>query len=202
MWEESSEQVKPLRTGLTTGSCATACACACAITLLSDSQPEQVSITLPKGKNVDLNVHYQEPAQAKVKAKEKLPATAQAASSPSMTASTIKDAGDDPDVTHGARVFVNLRLISGNNIEFFAGKGVGTVTKAGMLLPVGEPAINPTPRQMISDNLQRIAAQYDYRGGFAVTIGIENGEAIAQKNHEPAFRHHGRSVGIGHQWYC
>lgn len=169
MWEESSEQTKTLRTGLTTGSCATACACACAIALLSENRPEKISITLPKGKQVELDIQLRPAPQDNSQPLRR------------FSASTVKDAGDDPDVTHGATVFVNVELNEHAGVHFFAAEGVGTVTKDGLLLAVGEPAINPVPRQIIRDNLQAIASQYNYHAGFNLHIGIENGEVIAQK---------------------
>ena len=98
---------------------------------------------------------------------------------------TIKDAGDDPDVTHGAKVFVNLALTDEPGIQLKAGEGVGTVTRDGLALAVGEPAINPVPRQMIQQHLEDIAAEYSYSGGFVVSVGVEKGEALAQKTMNP-----------------
>lgn len=167
MWEESTETKKPLRTGLTTGTCATACAVASALSLFSEELPEKVSVTLPKGKSVELVVGVNKQ------------------NSHSASAYTIKDAGDDPDVTHGAKIFVDLQLSVAQGVRFFAGKGVGTVTRKGLLLPVGEPAINPVPRAMICENLQSVAKKFQYQGGFAVTIGVHNGEDIAQKTMNP-----------------
>jgi cobalt-precorrin-5B (C1)-methyltransferase len=94
---------------------------------------------------------------------------------------TVKDAGDDPDATHGATVYVELRLVPTAGAVFKAAQGVGTVTKTGLLLEVGEPAINPVPRKMIAEHLQRYATMYDYAGGFEVSVGVENGEMIALK---------------------
>jgi len=167
MWEESAETKKPLRTGLTTGTCATACAVASAVYLFSGEFPEKVSVTLPKGKTVELIVGVNERGEK------------------SASAYTIKDAGDDPDVTHGAKVFADLQLKPSQGVSFFAGKGVGTVTRKGLLLPVGEPAINAVPRAMIRENLQSLAEKYQYLGGFAVTVGVKNGEEIAQKTMNP-----------------
>lgn len=186
MWDESAEQPKALRTGLTTGSCATACAVASAIVLLrkslpnkelpqdvsidsgtDNSAPHRVSITLPKGKTVELDVVTQQLTQH------------------SATASTVKDAGDDPDVTHGATLRVLLTLQTSKDIDFVAGEGVGTVTREGLLLPIGEPAINPVPRQMIRNNLKSVAEICQYSGGFVVTISVENGLALAKKTMNP-----------------
>lgn len=166
MWQESSEKQQPLRTGLTTGTCATACALAAAQYLLTQSKTTQVSVTLPKGKTVELAVSIDSVETA-------------------VIASTIKDAGDDPDVTHGARVFVSLTLMDEKTISFAAAKGVGVVTREGLLLPVGEPAINPMPRQMIQEHLSHYAQEQNYQGGFHVSIGIENGENIAKKTMNP-----------------
>lgn len=167
MWEESTETTKPLRSGLTTGSCATACSVAAAHCLLGDKRLNKVSITLPKGKEVELAI------------------TELVLDKGVCTASTIKDAGDDPDVTHGATVFVELALVKLPGVSFQAATGVGTVTKAGLILDVGEPAINPVPREMMQQQLQKMAAFYQYQGGFEVAVGVINGEAIAQKTMNP-----------------
>lgn len=170
MWPESTETKQPLRSGYTTGACATACAVAAAHCLFTGEQPDSVGIELPKGKRLTLPiVHYTQVIKK--------------GDSISVTTTTIKDAGDDPDVTHGAKVFVQLTLLhfQTGEIIFKAAEGVGTVTRAGLLLPVGEPAINPVPRQMISQHLQQLAKRYHYSGGFCVAIGIENGEQIAKK---------------------
>lgn len=164
MWPESDESPRPLRTGLTTGCCATACCVAGAYKLLADKTTESVNVTLPRGKVVELNiVQYQTLAQRSVRA------------------ATIKDAGDDPDATHGATVFVELTLTDNPGIAFKAAQGVGTVTREGLALEVGEPAINPVPRKMMSDHLNGLAEQYGYQGGFEVAVGVENGEQIALK---------------------
>ena len=96
-------------------------------------------------------------------------------------AATIKDAGDDPDVTHGALIVAQVTLDAAPGVRFDAGLGVGIVTLPGLPIPVGEPAINPTPRRMMIEHLARLANEADYRGGFAVTIGVENGAELAQK---------------------
>lgn len=163
MWEESSETVVKLKTGLTTGACATACCVGAAQLLLADQQVDVVSITLPKGKTVELNI------------------VSYVAVNGGIKASTIKDGGDDPDATHGATVFVEMILRSQPGVIFSAAPGVGTVTKEGLLLGVGEPAINPVPRKMMTEHLLSLAEKYEYQGGFLVSIGIENGESIALK---------------------
>ena len=163
MWSESSEENRPLRSGLTTGTCATACCVAAAQALLTDINPKVVSVTLPRGKVVELTISNLQSNDSQCRA------------------ATIKDAGDDPDVTHGATVFVELTLIASPIIEFKAAAGVGTVTKSGLALAVGEPAINPVPRQMMTEHLWQMARANHYPGGFRVAVGIENGEQIATK---------------------
>jgi cobalt-precorrin-5B (C1)-methyltransferase len=207
MKPETDEQPRPLRTGLTTGSCATACTVAAARYLFANEQLDSVEITLPKGKLVSM------------------PITRLERDSDSATASTIKDGGDDPDATHGARVYVQLRLLDRKTamqhaqadlptgkvaasqpnqtntktapvddvlteekpdsqlspVVFKAGEGVGTATRIGLVIPVGEPAINPVPRKMIREHLHELAEIHQYSGGFEVTIGVEDGEKIALK---------------------
>jgi cobalt-precorrin-5B (C1)-methyltransferase len=100
-------------------------------------------------------------------------------------AGVIKDAGDDPDVTHGALVFSTVSLRAEPGVLFCAGPGVGTVTRPGLTLAVGEPAINPVPRQMIQTHLDSLCAELGYGGGFVVTIGVEDGERLALKTMNP-----------------
>jgi cobalt-precorrin-5B (C1)-methyltransferase len=175
MWPESGEHQQALRTGLTTGCCATACCVAAAELLFNPDQrindSLRVSVTLPRGKTVELDV-----------IELSLLATPDR---DTAFAATIKDAGDDPDVTHGAKVFVELSLTEKPGVEFIAGPGVGTVTRSGLVLAVGEAAINPVPRQMITQHLQDIAAVYEYKAGFRVSVGIENGEQLALKTMNP-----------------
>lgn len=179
MWPESSEQQQPLRTGLTTGTCATACCVAAAHLLLGNKANKRVSVTLPaRIKAPSEKAQTKEKAQAKI---VELDIIRLQQDQDLAYASTIKDAGDDPDVTHGATIWVNLNLTNKTGIEFKAGTGVGTVTRTGLLLEVGEPAINPVPRQMIINNLHTVAQRYDYHGGFEVCVGVENGEQIAKK---------------------
>ena len=168
MWPESSEKKQPLRTGLTTGTCATACCLAGAHLLLGNIYKTSASVTLPKpkgaSKHVDLELKLVE---------HRGPTTAYA--------ETIKDAGDDPDATHGATIWVTVSLVSELGINFCAGAGVGTITRSGLLLEVGQAAINPVPRQMMSEHLTHLAQLYQYTGGFKVTIGVVNGAEIAKK---------------------
>jgi cobalt-precorrin-5B (C1)-methyltransferase len=102
------------------------------------------------------------------------------------TAGVVKDAGDDPDVTHGALIKATLsRGAAGCGIVFRAGVGVGTVTKPGLPLPPGEPAINPVPRQMITAALRDAAAALNGPTDLIVELSIPGGEAIARKTLNP-----------------
>ena len=125
-----------LRTGWTTGACATAAARAAAEGLLGGAIPEAVTITLPRGETPCFEI------------------TDSALTATHAEAAVVKDAGDDPDVTHGATIRVRVeRAAPGGGIVFRAGEGVGMVTRAGLPIPPGEPAINPVPRQMIAGTL-------------------------------------------------
>ncbi|MCA3846495.1 MAG: cobalt-precorrin-5B (C(1))-methyltransferase, partial [Burkholderia sp.] len=167
MRDETPEQPAPLRFGYTTGSCATATSLAAARLLLAGQADDAVEIVLPKGQRVMMRLEF-------------CRTTADGAE-----AGTIKDAGDDPDVTHGALIFARVALAAAPGVRFHAGPGVGTVTRAGLTLPVGEPAINPVPRQMMTTHLETLAAEQGYAGGFDVTIGVEGGEALALKTMNP-----------------
>ena len=155
-------QKPPLRRGWTTGACATAAAKAAFTALLTGEFPDPVEITLPRGEH---------------------PAFALAETSldgNSATAGVVKDAGDDPDVTHGVLVRVTVRpALTGSGVAFRAGPGVGTVTRLGLPVPPGEPAINPAPRQMIRTAITEVAAALGHPADAIVEISIPGGEAIA-----------------------
>jgi len=168
MRDETPEQPAPLRTGLTTGSCATATSLAAARLLLAGRVSEHADITLPKGQQVVMPLVF-----------------CRLAGDDCAEAGTVKDAGDDPDVTHGAIVFARVSLLEEPGVRFLAGPGVGTVTRAGLALPIGEPAINPVPRKMMTDHLSALAKEHGYSGGFEVSIGVENGAELALKTMNP-----------------
>ncbi|PCJ73611.1 MAG: cobalt-precorrin-5B (C(1))-methyltransferase [Rhodobacteraceae bacterium] len=156
------EPDKVLRRGWTTGACAAAAAKSACAALLGRGFRDPVSIILPKG---------EEPSFA-------LEVTAQGEGWAEV--GIIKDAGDDPDVTHGALIKAKIsKGEAGQGLRFYAGEGVGTITKPGLPLPVGEPAINPVPRLMIDQAITDVldGAEPD----FDVTISIRNGEALALK---------------------
>src|SRR5215469_7088829 len=155
---------RPLRRGWTTGTCATAAAKAAYTALLTGEFPDPVEVTLPRGERVCFA----------------LAVTRKDADSP--TAGVVKDAGDDPDVTHGALVLATVRIAApGSGVTFRAGAGVGTVTRPGLPVPPGEPAINPVPRRMICDAIAEVAAATGGSGDVEVEIGVANGERLAAK---------------------
>jgi cobalt-precorrin-5B (C1)-methyltransferase len=155
---------RKLRYGWTTGACATAAAKAAYTALLTGEFPDPVEVTLPRG---------QRPAFA-------LATTTM--TEDSATVGVVKDAGDDPDVTHGALVIATVRRAApGCGVRFRAGEGVGTVTLPGLPVPPGEPAINPVPRQMIRGVIDEVAAARGDAGDVEVEIAIPGGEALAAK---------------------
>jgi cobalt-precorrin-5B (C1)-methyltransferase len=104
----------------------------------------------------------------------------------SATAGVVKDAGDDPDVTHGALILATVSAgPEGSGVTFHAGPGVGTVTLPGLPLAVGEPAINPAPRRMIGDAIAKVAAAHGGGGDVAVEIAVPGGEELAHKTWNP-----------------
>ncbi len=153
-----------MRRGWTTGTCATAAAKAAFAALVTGEFPDPVEVTLPRGER---------PSFA-------LALTRKEGSS--ATAGVIKDAGDDPDVTHGALVLATVRPgAPGAGVTFRAGEGVGTVTRPGLPVPPGEPAINPVPRRMIRDAIAEVAAAAGRAADAEVEIAIPGGEALAAK---------------------
>jgi cobalt-precorrin-5B (C1)-methyltransferase len=162
--EFSGDSGQGLRRGWTTGACATAAAKAAYYGWVTRRFPDPVSITLPGG---------QTPAFA-LAITELLPDAARAG--------IIKDAGDDPDVTHGVLVVVTVSAAPpGAGVVFRAGEGIGTVTRPGLALPVGEPAINPVPRDMMRLALAEAAAATGGPRDVTVTISVPGGETIAQQ---------------------
>src|ERR671912_845973 len=148
----------PLRRGWTTGACATAAAKAAYLGWRSGDFPDPIEITLPGGARPAFSLAFAEPGEDGARA------------------GVIKDAGDDPDVTHGALVIATVRSgAPGAGVTFRAGPGVGTVTRAGLPVPPGEPAINPVPRQMIRDNLAEAARSTGGSLDVEVEVSIPGG---------------------------
>ncbi|MBK0397669.1 cobalt-precorrin-5B (C(1))-methyltransferase [Limibaculum sp. M0105] len=154
-----------LRTGWTTGACATAAAKAAAIRLIEGAFPPEVTITLPKGGRATFHLAHATAGKGWAEA------------------AVEKDAGDDPDVTHGALIVARVTpMPDGSGITFCAGEGVGTVTKPGLPIPPGEPAINPVPRAMISRALAEVmGADPDAE----VTISVPHGAELAARTWNP-----------------
>ncbi|NQU61592.1 MAG: cobalt-precorrin-5B (C(1))-methyltransferase [Rhodospirillales bacterium] len=158
----------PLKRGWTTGACATAAATAAYQALLTGDFPDPVTITLPKGEEPSFALKQAHLDGAKA------------------TASIIKDAGDDPDVTHGAEIVVTVEKQPGSTgITFRAGDGVGTVTRPGLALDVGEPAINPGPRKMMKAVIEDLSRKYgdktgNNKGGVTITVSVPGGEKLAE----------------------
>ena len=151
-----------LRGGITTGTCAALAAKAAALLLFRNQRVEQVEIQLPDHSRLAWAV-------------ESLKRCDDGAE-----ASIIKDAGDDPDVTHGARIQVSITPSRGTDVNFRAGSGVGIVTQPGLALSVGEAAINPVPRAMITAAIREVTSH-----GIVVTVAVEGGEELAAKTFNP-----------------
>jgi cobalamin biosynthesis protein CbiD len=179
-----------LRTGWTTGACATAATKAALTALLSGDFPDPVTIRLPRGET---------PAFAL--ATERL-------GNSFAEAGIVKDAGDDPDVTHGATVVSRVRLLPpGSGIRFAAGDGVGTVTRPGLPIGVGEPAINPVPRAMMGEVIEEVCSAFGKPADVEITISIPGGAAIAEKTWNPRLGIVGGlsvlgTTGIVHPFSC
>ncbi len=141
-----------LRTGWTTGTCASAAAKAAAIGLVTGTVPAEVEVGLPGGRRVTFKVDVEGTARGAV----------------------VKDAGDDPDCTDGARMTADV--VEAGAVSLSAGAGVGTVTKPGLGLAVGAPAINPVPRRMIAAALAEVTS-----APLAVTFSVPGGEDMAAK---------------------
>lgn len=152
---------KKLRKGYTTGSCAAAAAKAAASILLSGVLIEKVKLTLPTGDSLILDIEN-------IDCKED-----------QVVCSVTKDAGDDPDVTHGIKIYAKVRRKLGQT-TIDGGEGVGRVTREGLACKPGEAAINPVPRKMLEQALAEAALQYGYTDGFEVMIFVPGGEEIAK----------------------
>lgn len=151
-----------LHTGFTTGSCATAAAKAALWGLLKGEKLSEVSFRIPEGERMHMGIEDVEIFEEYA------------------SASVIKKAGDDPDITDKSRIIVTVAFADHEGIKFIGGPGIGTVTLPGIGLQIGEPAINPVPRAMIEHELKAM-----YSAGLDVTVSIENGEELATKTFNP-----------------
>jgi cobalt-precorrin-5B (C1)-methyltransferase len=164
MDNSTDKDARPLRYGWTTGTCATAAARAAVEALWTGTFPDPVSVTLPGGAVVGFALATSEVGDG------------------TATAAIVKDAGDDPDVTHGALIVVTVaRGVVGSGVTFRAGDGVGMVTRPGLAIPPGEPAINPVPREMIRQAIGEAGQMFSRQPDVVVTISIPGGAAIAEK---------------------
>ncbi|MBL9058551.1 MAG: cobalt-precorrin-5B (C(1))-methyltransferase, partial [Mangrovicoccus sp.] len=155
-----------LRRGWTTGTCATAATKGALIRLWSGAFPDRVGLVLPRGETPEF-------------------ALVDEAAGPGWAeCGVVKDAGDDPDVTHGATIRARVRE-AGTGISFRAGDGVGTVTRPGLPVPVGEPAINPVPRAMMAAEVAALSARYGRPGNIEITLSVPGGAALAERTWNP-----------------
>ncbi len=156
---------RPLRRGWTTGACATAAAKAACAALLTGDFPDPVEIGLPGGRRVAFALAVTDKADGRA------------------TAGVVKDAGDDPDVTHGALVKATVRRgAEGSGVTYRRGEGVGLVTRPGLPVAVGEPAINPVPRRMIAEAIHEVTGE---GADIEVEVSVPAGAALAEKTLNP-----------------
>lgn len=158
----------PMRRGYTTGACAAAAAKGAALLLITGEAPDSVELYLPAGFH-----HRFELTGFKRQGDI------------SATCATIKDAGDDPDATHGAWIEATVSWLDHPSIEIDGGRGVGRVTKPGLPVAVGEAAINPVPRRMILEAVSEVLEEHGAARGLRVVISVPEGEAIARKTLNP-----------------
>src|SRR5919107_1361496 len=160
-----------LRTGFTTGTCASAATKSALLTILTNKSQESVQVTLPKGKVIDMKVAW-------TKFRDEF-----------VTCAVIKDGGDDPDATHGAEICSTVQLTNDiGKISIDGGIGVGRVTKPGLGLPIGMAAINPVPMRMINQTINEvfeIQNQVTKTNGLNVIISVPKGQEIAKKTDNP-----------------
>ena len=162
MVEKLLPEFFPLHSGLTTGTCATAAAIAATRRLLTGETPDEVPVILPNGETIMVAVQYGED-----------------------DAFVVKEAGDDPDVTDG--IEVRAKVEKASQFEICGGIGVGRFTLPGFDYPVGEPAINKGPREMIRKNVLAAAnsSLFTLHSSLKVTISVPQGETIARKTFNP-----------------
>ena len=166
----SVEEIKKenLRTGYTTGTSATAAAKAALLAIINQTKIENVDVKLPKGSFIKIPIHLCQFDKNGAKC------------------SVIKDGGDDPDVTHGAEIVVELSFTDKiSEIEIDGGEGVGIVTKPGLGLELNKAAINPVPKKMIKENLREITDKHLVKKGIKVIISVPKGKELGPKTDNP-----------------
>jgi cobalt-precorrin-5B (C1)-methyltransferase len=151
-----------LRSGITTGACAAAAAKAAAMILAGNAAPAAVDLALPGGETI------------------RVPIASAGAVHHAAAAAVRKDAGDDPDVTHGLEIVATAAWSRDEGVSFTAGDGVGTVTKPGLQVPPGEPAINPVPWRMIAAAVREVTPR-----GVRIDISIPGGREVARRTFNP-----------------
>jgi len=154
-----------LRRGYTTGTCAAAAARAAASMLFSGEKLDCIEVTLPSGATLRLPLQYTGLEKGKA------------------VCSVKKEAGDDPDVTDGVEIYARVGLLQGGaGVEVCAGEGIGMVTRPGLEVEVGQPAINPAPMRMIKSEVEK---ELPPEKGVRVELVIPGGEELAQKTFNP-----------------
>ncbi|MEE9389531.1 MAG: cobalt-precorrin-5B (C(1))-methyltransferase [Paracoccaceae bacterium] len=161
-----TQSQKKLRYGWTTGACATGAVKAALLGLWQGDIPKALQITLPRGQTPVFQIAHQLTGDGWAEA------------------GIIKDAGDDPDVTHGTLVIARVRARN-SGVSFVAGDGVGTVTRPGLPITVGQAAINPVPRQMMQAVVAELAGELGQKADIEICISIPGGAEIAQKTWNP-----------------
>ena len=164
----TEEPNKKLRTGFTTGTCATASSKAALLAIIQQNKINTVDVLLPKRDRIKININTCKFSKENAKC------------------SVIKDGGDDPDVTHGAEIFVDLSLTDNiGSIEIDGGIGVGRVTKPGLGLEIGSAAINPTPKKMIVENVREVGEELLKKNGVMIKVSVPKGKELGPKTDNP-----------------
>ena len=162
------EEKVQLKTGYTTGSSATAASKAALLSIINQKKIENVDILLPKRSYIQIPIYS---------CKFEIDGA---------NCSVIKNGGDDPDVTHGAEIIVELSFTEKiNEIEIDGGEGVGIVTKPGLGLEINKPAINPVPKKMIIENLREIGKEILLEKGIKLVISVPKGKELGPKTDNP-----------------
>ena len=157
-----------LKFGYTTGACAAAGVKASLLFLCRNQRVDKVSLTALDGTRLTIPIKTVERIDDKT-----------------FRAEVIKYSGDDPDITNGASIITTVKMIDGDEIKFIGGEGVGRVTKAGLSVPIGEPAINPGPRQLIRNVVNEFVDEFNRSIGLEVTISIPDGLELAKRTLNP-----------------
>ena len=168
---------KILRSGYTTGACAAAGVKAALILMTSRQIVKSVDIAALDGTILTIPIKSIDDTDTD-----------------SIRVEVVKDSGDDPDITNGTSIFTTIKLIEGDEIIFKAGEGVGTVTKSGLSVPIGEPAINPKPRELIGNVIKEFFSEPI---GIEITISIPAGVELAKKTLNPVLGVEGGLSVIG-----